>query len=118
MFPPECVFCDKLEVKVSGETERCSRFPVYKNISGSFKVPTWKQIEPRALEVGLYRLYRKVYGEDLFAKEANFHPSCRKSFNLQYINHAQKQQNVETDAKQDNKTTAHQNAFSVVLELA
>ena len=32
MFPPECTFCDKLELKVSGKTERCSGFPVYKNI--------------------------------------------------------------------------------------
>ena len=46
MFPPECTFCDKLEVKVFGKTERCSRFPVYKNLGGSFKEPTRKQIEP------------------------------------------------------------------------
>ena len=32
------------------------------------------------------------------------------------MNHVQKQQNVETDANQDNKTAAHQNAFSGLLE--
>ena len=116
MFPPKCTFCDKLELKVSDKTKRCSRFPAYKNIGGSFKEPTWKQIEPRALEVKLYRLHRKPHNENLFAKEANFHPSCRKLFNLLYITHVQKQQNVETDANQDDKTAAHQNAFSVVLE--
>ena len=116
MFPPECIFCNKLEGKVSGKTEQCSRFPVYKNLGGNFKEPTWKQIELRALELGLHRLYCKVHGEDLFAKEANFHPSCTKSFNLKYINHVQKPQNVETDANQDDETAAHQNAFSVVLE--
>ena len=116
MFPPQCTFCDKLEVKVSGKTVRCSRFPVYKNIGGSFKEPTLKQIEPRALELELYRLHRKVHGEDLFAKEANLHPSCRNSFSLQYINHVQKQQHVGTDATQDDKTAAHQSAFSAVLE--
>ena len=116
MFPPQCTFCDKLLVKASGKTERCNRFPVYKNLSGGFKEPTWKQIEPRALELGLYRLQCKVAGEDLSAKQANFHPSCRKSFNLQYVNHMQKQQSVGTDANQDDKTAAHQSAFSVVLE--
>ena len=34
------------------------------------------------------------------------------------MNHVQKQQNVETDANQDDKTAAHQNTFSVILEFA
>ena len=41
---------------------------MYKNIGGSFEEPIWKQLEPRALELGLYRLHCKVHGEDLFAK--------------------------------------------------
>ena len=45
-----------------------------------------------------------------------FHPSSRKSCNAQYINHVQKQRSVGTDANQDDKTAAHQSAFSVVLE--
>ena len=89
---------------------------MHKNIGGSFKEPTWKQIEPQALKLGLYRLHRTVHGKDRFAKVANFHPSCRKSFNLQYMNHAQNQQNAETDANQNDKTAAHQNAFFVIIE--
>ena len=78
LFPPECIFCGKLEVKVLGKTERCIMFPVYNN-----KEPTWKQIEPQALELGLHRLHCMVQGH-LFAREANYHQSCRKSFNLKY----------------------------------
>lgn len=87
LFSPDCIFCGRLEVKVSGKTERCIKFPVFKDKDGVLKEPTWKQIEPRALELGLHHLHRMVQGEDLFAKEANFHQSCRKSFNLKYANH-------------------------------
>ena len=87
LFPPECIFCQKLEIKVSGKTERCVTFPTFKNNDGGLKEPTWKQIESRALELGNHRLHRMVHGEDLFAKEAQFHSTCRKSFNLQYLNH-------------------------------
>ena len=42
-----------------------------KDKDGTLKEPTWKQIEPRALELGDSRLHRKVQGEDLFAREAH-----------------------------------------------
>jgi len=117
MFPPECIFCDKKETKISGKTERCIKFPVFKTVDGNIKEPSWKQIEPRALEMGLHRLHRKVQGEDLFAKEANFHQSCRKSFNLQYMKHMQKQQRFTANAKQDDHTVSpQQKAFSAVLD--
>ena len=60
---------------------------MFKDKDGTLKEPTWKQIEPRALELGDSRLHRKVQGEDLFAREAQFHPSCRNSFNLKYANY-------------------------------
>ncbi len=69
--------------------EKLIKFPVYKDRDGALKEPTWKQIEPRALELGLHRLHRMVRGEDLFVREANFHQSCHKSFNLKYTNHLQ-----------------------------
>ena len=106
LFPPECVFCGKFELKVSGKTERCVKFPVFKDKDGTLKEPTWKQIEPRALELGLHRLHRMVQDEDLFAREANFHQSYRKLFNLKYINHL-RDKNSAIDTQQDLKAAAH-----------
>ena len=51
---------------------------MYKNIGGSFKEPTLKQIEPRALELELYRSHRKVYCEDLFAKRGKLSSIMQK----------------------------------------
>lgn len=78
LSPPECIFCEKLELKLCGKTERCVKFPIFKDKDGAPKEPTWKQIEPRALELGNSRLHRKVQGKDLFARDAQFHLSCRK----------------------------------------
>lgn len=120
LFPPECIFCEKLELKSCGKTERCIKFPMFKDKDGALKELTWKQIEPRALELGNSRLHRKVQGEDLFAREAQFHPSCRSSFNLKYVNHlrdtarATKRDKTETD--QDRKASAHLKAFTAVLD--
>ena len=41
LFPQECIFCGKLEVKVSGKTEQCRKFPVFKDRDGTLKEPTW-----------------------------------------------------------------------------
>ena len=67
LFPPECIFCQKLQIKISWKTERCMKFPVYKD-----KQPTWKQIESRSVEMDDTRLLRMVQGQDLFAKEAQY----------------------------------------------
>jgi len=37
--------------------------------------------------MGENRLFRNVQGQDLFAREAKYYSSCRKAFNLRYINH-------------------------------
>ena len=80
--------------------------------------PTWKQIEPRALAMGDNRLFRKVQGQDLFAREAKYHSSCRKAFNLRYINHLRdtnsKKEGPPTE--QEQKTVAHQKALDVVID--
>ena len=31
LFSPECIFCEKLEVKLHGKTERCINFPMFKD---------------------------------------------------------------------------------------
>lgn len=107
LFQPECIFCEKLEVKIKGKTERRIKFPSFKG-----KEPTWAQIEPRALELGESRLHRMVMGEDLFAREACYHRSCFNSFNLRYLNH----QRVKGQ-KHDENAAAHQSAFNAVLSL-
>ena len=120
LFPPECIFCQKLELKLSGRTERCITFPIFKNEDGALKDPTWKQIECRALELRNYPLHRMVHGEDLFAREARFHPSCRKSFNLKYINHMRDTSKATNRAsfktEQDRKADAHSKAFTAVID--
>ena len=61
-------------------------------------------------------------GEDLFAREAQFHPSCRKSFNLKYANYnylrdtARATNCDKTDTYQDHKVSAHLKAFTAVLD--
>lgn len=119
LFPTECIFCGRIEQKVSGKTERCINFAVFMDKGGALKEPTWKQIEPRALELGLHCLHRMVQGEDLFAREANFHKSCRKSFNLKYVNHLRdtgQATNRAIDTDQDRKAAAHMKAFTAVLD--
>uniref|UniRef100_UPI00358E3B67 uncharacterized protein n=1 Tax=Myxine glutinosa TaxID=7769 RepID=UPI00358E3B67 len=119
LFPPECIFCGRLELKVSGKTERCINFAVFKDKDGALKEPSWKQIEPRALELGLHSLHRMVQGEDLFVREANFHNSCRKSFNLKYVNHLRdtgQTKNRTIDTEQHRKAVAYLKAFTAVLD--
>lgn len=120
LFPPECIFCQTVELKVSRKTERCIKFAVFKEKDGTLKEPTWKQVEPRALELGNLHLHRMVQGEDLFAREAQFHQTCRRSFNLKYAKHMHdtaQATNRAIDTDQDCKSDAHQNAFSAVLDL-
>ena len=66
-------------------------FPLFNKISGGVKEPAQKQIEPRALEIKMFRLHRKIQCEDLFAKEAKYLPSCHTAFNLQYANFGRNQ---------------------------
>ena len=84
LFPDKCIFCDKKVKKFKQKHETCVKFAVYKTSTGGIKEPSWKKIEQQALELGLFRLHRKVQGEDLFAKEAKFHRLCRKAFTLQH----------------------------------
>ncbi|MPC90953.1 hypothetical protein E2C01_085960 [Portunus trituberculatus] len=43
LFPPECIFCNKLEVKASGSTEQCINFDVLKDKKGMLKEPIWER---------------------------------------------------------------------------
>ena len=48
----------------------------------------------------------------LFAREENSHQSCRKSFNLKYINHLSDKNSV-IDKERVRKAAAHQKTFTV-----
>ena len=43
LFPPECIFCEKLQLKLCGKTEWCIKFPMFKDEYGALKKPTWKK---------------------------------------------------------------------------
>ncbi|KAG0712094.1 hypothetical protein GWK47_002151 [Chionoecetes opilio] len=90
LFPPECMFFEKFEIKVSGKTERPIKF-----LSWKHKEPAWRSTESQALELGKTRLYRQVKGKDLFAVEAQFHSECRMSCTTEYRNHIREQEREE-----------------------
>ena len=109
-----------MQLKVSGKTERCIAFPVFKCQDGTLKDPTWEQIEPRALELGSNRLHRLVQVEDLFSIEARFHQCCRTSFSLKYTNQlcrAYHDTDFPIQTKQARNAAAHLKAFNVVLNV-
>ena len=70
------------------------------------------------LELGNNRLHHKVQGEDMFARDTQFHPSCRNSFNLKYIKylHDTALNCDKTETDQEHKASAHRQAFAVVLD--
>lgn len=115
LFPPECIFCEKVEIKVGKDrkTERAECFPSWKNMENA-----WEQIESRAEKMGLVRLYSLVKGIDLFAAEAKHHPSCLRSFRTAFANYERSVSRVEKprDAKQMLEFAAHEKAFASVLE--
>ena len=79
LFPLECIFCGKLEIKSGRKTERTTTFVSWKNWETS-----WRNLEIQALEKDNVRLHRQVKGVDLVAVEAKYHSKCRKSLNTAY----------------------------------
>ena len=93
------------------------------NVQGrvwSFKGAYLEKIKPRALKLRYRGLHRMVQDEDLFATEAQFHPSCRKSFNLRCANYlrdiARTKSPEKTDTDQERNKSAHLKEFTVVLD--
>jgi len=116
LFPAECIFCAKLQRKIRGKTENCQTFPVFKE-NMKVKEESWRVIEPRAVEMGLNRLVRKVKGEDLFAKAAKYHKTCFKDFRLKYLNFLKAEDKVagRPSGAQSDMGSAHEVAFSVII---
>ena len=53
LFPPECIYCDKIEIKTAGKTERPTKFTL---------ASAWEPIESQAKMLGKTSLARKVRG--------------------------------------------------------
>ena len=107
LFPPECIFCDKVQIKVSGRTERPIKFTLEH---------AWHKIASSAVELGKTSLHRKVKYIDLCAAEAMFHPHCRKTFGTEYSNHlrtVEREQNRKNTV-QVQKSQAHNQAYHAV----
>ena len=114
IFPPECIFCGKLEIKVKSKTQRPTMVTSWKG-----KPPAWRNIESQALELGDMHLYRQVQGKDLFAAEAKYHQFCRNIFTTKYRNHVRDEAQKEKRAlstEQDRKAAAQKEALTSVLD--
>ena len=65
-------------------------------------------------------LHRLVQCEDLFAREAQYHPSCHNAFKLQHVSHCRpikaEAAMCECDTEQQRKVAAHLKAFNIVLD--
>lgn len=113
IFPPECIFCNKLEVKTRGrKTERAEVFSSYKNMENA-----WEQIESRSEKLGLLRLHRQVKNKDLFACEAKRHFSCLQSFRTTFANYERgiHRSDVPHDTNYAQMSAAHDKAIISVL---
>ena len=113
LFPPECIFCDQIEIKVKRKTVRPEFFSSFKN-----KENAWEHIELRAEKLGLTRLHRQVKNQDLFACGAKHHPSCLKTFRTMFANHERRINRVEQQESTEHSNIAsiHKKAFTTVLE--
>lgn len=114
IFPPECIFCDKVEIKDGDrKTDRAELFSSWKN-----KDNAWEQIAPRAEKMGLTLLHLLVKDVDLFAAEAKHHRSCLMSFRTAFANYergiCRADKGKETDQFQ--MSAAHEKAFRTVLQ--
>ena len=108
IFPGECIFCDLVEIKIAGKTERINKFTLKH---------AWGEIEEWAKEMENSILYRKVKETDLFAVEAQFYWSSRMEFTTVYHNYVTTIQRVQSheDIDQSRKTAAHSQSFKLVL---
>ena len=73
---------------------------------------------PHSLELNGMKLYRKVQGQDLCAREAQFHSTCHNAFKLRHVN-LSKQSSTATTAATPSflslRTEAHSTALSNIV---
>ena len=107
LFPPECIFCEKVEIKTHGTTERPKEFPHWKH-----KDSGWSKIAPIAELMGNNRLFRLIAGVDLHAKSAKYHRSCYVDFTLSHENFKRVHSTHETGRA--HLLAVHQKAYEAV----
>ena len=110
LFGPECIFCGKkgpihVKVKNTHSTERTIKFSL---------TESWQRIAMIAEEKGNSSLLRKIKGIDLLVAEAQFHPKCRKMFEV--LDDRGLIQEKGTVSSQANMMDAHNLAFMAVLD--
>ena len=70
------------------------------------------------LESGPIQLYSLVQGQDLFAREAQYHASCENQFKLKYLKYQKSKEkaneSLPLDIEQSQITTTHLNALTFV----
>ena len=115
LFPPECLFCDKLQKRRNNKRENCQNFPVFKSDQRRLKEASWKLIESRAAEMDFTRSVRKIGGKDLFAGEANYHKMCFNDFNMKYASYWNAKKKTATFSQSD--SDGHAQAFAKVMEM-
>ena len=104
--PSECIFCSK-------KRRRMIRLKKFTSFKG--KYPQWKDIEPHSLELNDMKLYRKVQGQDLWGREAQFHSTCHNAFKLRHVN-LSKQSSIATTAATPSFLSLRTEAHSTTLK--
>ena len=111
VFSRECIFCENLEIKAYGKTERPVKFASWKH-----KESAWQQ----ALELGNTRLHRQIIGKDLHAVEAQCHPYCHAKLRREYQSHIRTKERAEkriVGTEQTRQVAAHEEAFNSVVDI-
>ena len=111
LFPEECIFCGQ---KKKGQVKQLKKFASFRG-----KTPAWKSIEEESQALGETRLHRLVQGQDLFAKEAQYHEKCYSSFKLRCVAH-RRSQTVEippdSESDQIRRAGVHRQALMKVMQ--
>ena len=110
LFPPECIYCDKIEIKTAGKTERPTKFTL---------ASAWEPIESQAKMLGKTSFARKVRGFDLCSVEVKHHASCHWGFKNEHHNFIRTQVRVKAsraDTEQTHITAAHNESFDWALQ--
>lgn len=108
VFTPDCIFCKKegpKSVKTKGywTTESTSMF----------EFGGWQSVVEKAEKIGDEQLLLRIRGVDLFAAEARYHKSCRRSYVAGY----KVSGNKEEKDRQQQMEEVHLEAFASVCTI-
>ncbi len=110
IFNPDCIFCnvsDRIKVKEKGEWKW--------DYLAKFEFGGGKRVQDIAETSNNDILRTRIRGLDLFAVEAQFHPSCRKSFVADPSHWRSK--HFEKKRRQEELENAHKEAYMHVCDV-